>query len=176
MTQAVREASTTTRADPPRDIKALEREALAHSAALYKLAARLLGNAAEAEDVLQEAFAKAITELRRGAFRGDCALSSWLYRIVTHAAFDRLRELRKESSQELADERVASATPEAAVALRELGDALRELPDDQRAALVLKEVQGLSAREVAEVLERSEGAVEQLLVRARQALKRRFEP
>ena len=57
----------------------------------------------------------------------------------------------------------------------ELREALESLPDDQRTALVLKELHGLSGKETAEVMERSEGSVEQLLVRARAALRKRFE-
>lgn len=164
---------------PAGDVKALEREALTHAPALYKLAARLTGSTADADDVLQDAFARAITELRRGGFRGDCALLTWLYRIVTNAALDRLRRGKRHdaAAERLAAEPAGtSASPEASVALRELGEAMAALPEDQRAALVLKEIQGLTTREVAEVLERSEGACEQLLVRARQALKARFEP
>lgn len=164
---------------PPGDVKALEREALACAPALYKLAARLTGSTADADDVLQEAFARAIETLRRGAFRGDCALSTWLYRVVTNAALDRLRRAKQQSAANerfAAEPPKASHGPDAAVALRELADAMAELPEDQRAALVLKEIQGLPTREVAQVLERTEGAVEQLLVRGRQTLKRRFEP
>ncbi|MBX7113234.1 MAG: RNA polymerase sigma factor [Myxococcaceae bacterium] len=161
------------------DLAHLEREALAHAPQLYRLAARLLGNAAEAEDVLQEAFAKAISLLRIGAYRGECALPTWLYRVVTNAALDRLRSAKRAQAAhqraENAATESASTSPEAAVALRELVEALSELPEDQRAALVLKEIHGLPAREVAQVLERSEGAIEQLLVRARQTLRRRFE-
>ncbi len=77
-------------ASPPAsrsDLKALESEALAHSAAMYRLAARLVGSATDAEDGMQEAFTKAITELRSGAFRGDSSLSTWLYRVVTNVAW-----------------------------------------------------------------------------------------
>jgi RNA polymerase sigma-70 factor (ECF subfamily) len=160
----------------PRDVKALEREALGHCAALYRLAARLLGNAADADDVVQEAFVKAISELRRGGFRGDSALSTWLYRVVTNVALDRLRQVKRQAVVAPEAEPAAAASPEAAVALRELTEAMQELPEDQRAALVLKELQGLPTRDVALILERSEGATEQLLVRARQTLRRRFEP
>lgn len=165
-----------TAAVAPSDVKALEREALTHAGALYRLAARLLGNTADADDVVQETFIKAISELRRGGFRGDSSLGTWLYRIVTHVALDRLRQVKKQAAVPPVEERESSASPDAAVALRELTDAMAELPEDQRAALVLKEVQGLPTREVALVLERSEGATEQLLVRARQTLRRRFEP
>ena len=159
--------------------KALEAAALRQAPALFRLAARLTGSAADGEDVLQEAFTRAVAELRAGTFRGEAQLSTWLYRVVTHAALDRVRHAkqRERSAPRLAEEEAAAgASGETAVALRELADAMAGLPDDQRAALVLKEVQGLSTREVAEVLERSEGATEQLLVRARQALRKRFEP
>jgi RNA polymerase sigma-70 factor (ECF subfamily) len=161
------------------DIKALERETLSQSGALFRLSSRLMGSVADAEDVLQEAFAKAISELRRGTFRGDSSLTTWLFRVVTNVALDRLRRVRQQTAahHHLASKEPASSiNPEAAVALRELSEAMSELPEDQRAALVLKEVQGLPTREVALILERSEGATEQLLVRARQTLRRRFEP
>jgi RNA polymerase sigma-70 factor (ECF subfamily) len=116
----------TQRAAQPSDVKALEREALGHSAALFRLAARLLGNTADAEDVVQEAFIKAISELRRGAFRGDSSLSTWLYRVVTHVALDRLRHVKRQASSEPATEPTSSASPDAAVALRELADAMKE--------------------------------------------------
>lgn len=159
-------------------VKVLEHEALAQSGALYRLAARLMGNSVDAEDVVQEAFVKAITGLRRGAFAGESSLTTWLYRVLTNVALDRLRQLKQQrvvDPEKTAKEQTSSSNPDAAVALRELADAMKELPGDQRAALVLKEVQGLPTREVALILERSEGATEQLLVRARETLRRRLE-
>ena len=159
-------------------VKVLEQEALSQSGALYRLAARLMGNSADAEDVVQEAFVKAITGLRHGAFGGQSSLTTWLYRVLTNVALDRLRQLKQQrvaDPEKAAKEQTSSSNPDAAVALRELADAMKELPEDQRAALVLKEVQGLPTREVALILERSEGATEQLLVRARETLRRRLE-
>lgn len=176
MTDGVKEQVQPSAPGKVPEVKALEREALAQAPALYRLAARLLGNASDADDVVQEAFIKAISELRRGAFRGESSLSTWLYRIVTHVALDRLRQAKRQEALTPTQEGQSPVSPEAAVALRELNDAMKELPEDQRAALVLKEVQGLPTREVAAILERTEGATEQLLVRARQALRRRFEP
>ena len=98
--------------------------------------------------------------------------------MLTNVALDRLRQLKEQrvaDPEEPAKEQISSSNPDAAVALRELSDAMKELPEDQRAALVLKEVQGLPTREVALILERSEGATEQLLVRARETLRRRLE-
>jgi RNA polymerase sigma-70 factor (ECF subfamily) len=163
---------------PATGVQALEREALALAPQLFRLAARLTGSAADADDVLQDAFTRAITALRRGAFKGDSSLSTWLYRITTNVALDRVRQAKGQQTEQASgeEEPAAPGGPEATVALGELAAAMAELPDDQRAALVLKEEQGLPTREVAQVLERSEGATEQLLVRARAALRRRLEP
>lgn len=148
----------------------------AHASAMYRLACRLLGGTQDAEDVLQDVYERAWIALRDGQFRGDAELSTWLYRITVNAALNRLRARRAAAALPASDEAVEPPRGEAAVALRELGAALALLPEDQRAALVLKELQGLSAREVAAVLERSEGAVEQLLVRARATLRERLQP
>lgn len=152
-----------------------ERALAAHASVLYRLACRLLGGAQDAEDVLQEVYERAWTALRRGRFRGDAEPLTWLYRITTNVALNRLRAQRAPEQTLPPDESVDTPRGEAAVALRELGAALALLPADQRAALVLKELEGLSTREVARVLERTEGAVEQLLVRARATLRARFD-
>jgi RNA polymerase sigma-70 factor (ECF subfamily) len=145
------------------------------SADLYRLALRLTGDEHEAEDVLQGAYITAFESLRRGAFRGECALTTWLYRIVVHAAFDARRTAKRRERLVDPPSRPADARADSALELRELRDALESLPEDQRAALALKELHGLKGREVAEVMERSEGSVEQLLVRARASLRERLE-
>ncbi len=143
---------------------------------LYRLAVRLTGSTEEAADVLQTAWLRVFEALRDGAFRGESRIETWLYRVVTHAAFDARRgQRRRDQLQQHETFVVPSRSMEAAVERGELREALESLPDDQRTALVLKELHGLSGRETAEVMERSEGSVEQLLVRARAALRKRFE-
>jgi RNA polymerase sigma-70 factor (ECF subfamily) len=143
---------------------------------LYRLAVRLTGSTEEAADVLQTAWLRVFEALRDGTFRGECRIETWLYRVVTHAAFDARRgQKRRDQLQQHEPLVVPSRSMKAAVELGELREALESLPDDQRTALVLKELHGLSGRETAEVMERSEGSVEQLLVRARAALRKRFE-
>jgi RNA polymerase sigma-70 factor (ECF subfamily) len=92
-----------------------------------------------------------------------------------NAALDARRKRKRDASEPLDDAAIGErgSTAEEVVALRELAAWLDELPDDQRTALLLKSVEGMSSAEVAEVLGCSEGAVEQRLVRARATLRER---
>lgn len=160
--------------DAERHFESLVRD---HSADLFRLAVRLTGQQAEAEDVVQRAFLRALEAIRRGAFRGDSEARTWLYRIVLNVVFDeRRRASRFERFRAQPQARVVSAeSVEAGAVLRELRQSLEALPDDQRTALVLKELHGLSGRQTAEVMSRSEASIEQLLVRARISLRARFD-
>jgi RNA polymerase sigma-70 factor (ECF subfamily) len=143
---------------------------------LVRLSARILGSLADAEDVVQEAFVKAHRELAAGRFDGRSSVKTWLYRIVTHGSIDalRTRSRRRVALDELeAHPWEGTASLESRVALRELSELLEGLPPEQRAALVLKAVEGLTTPEIASILSCSEGAVEQRLVRARAALRER---
>ncbi len=143
---------------------------------LVRLSARMLGNTADAEDVVQEAYVKAYRSLVRGQFDGRSSIVTWLYRIVTHASIDAMRSRARRQP----DESHAAmpswdglASVEARLALQELAGWLEVLSPEQRAALVLRAVEGFTNSEIAKVLECSEGAVEQRLVRARAALRER---
>lgn len=145
---------------------------------LYRLAARLTGDAHEAEDALQEGFIRAYDAVRTGRFDGRSSVETWLYRIIANAALDsvRARKRRERATPDAPAPRDDGARKmDASVALTEMAEWLEELPAEQRAALVLKELEGLSAARVAEVLGISEGAVEQRLVRARATLRERSE-
>ena len=141
--------------------------------AMFRVAARLLGDYDEAGDVLQDAYVRAFEALSSGEFVGRSSVSTWLYRVVTNASLDalRARKRRRVVPIEEASEAGAPGDAEARIALRELGALLDALPEEQRAALVLKELEGLSTVEVAKVLGTTEGAVEQRLVRARATLR-----
>ncbi len=147
------------------------------STRLVRLAARMLGNVVDAEDVVQEAYVKAYRALVTGEFDGRANVSTWLYRIVTNQAIDAMRSrARRPRPTDTADESISDlASAEQNFVLTELADWMSELPPDQRAALVLKAVEGMTSPEIAEVLQCSEGAVEQRLVRARAALRKRSE-
>jgi RNA polymerase sigma-70 factor (ECF subfamily) len=144
--------------------------------ALVRLGTRMLGSVADAEDVVQEAFVKAYRSLSAGQFDFRSSVRTWLYRIVTHSAIDALRA--RSRHKPVAEDRVEAsmdgvALAEARLALAELSDWLDALPPDQRAAIVLKSVEGLTTPEIADILECTEGAVEQRLVRARATLRDR---
>jgi len=148
----------------------------ATSQQLVRLGARIMGNQADAEDVVQEAYVKAYRALTAGDFERRSSASTWLYRIVVNSAIDakRSRTRRKEASDEQLEAGWDGASAaEARVALTELDEWLEALPADQRAALVLQTMEGLNNTEIAQVMGVSEGAVEQRLVRARTALRQR---
>jgi RNA polymerase sigma-70 factor (ECF subfamily) len=137
----------------------------------------MLGSVADAEDVVQEAYVKAYRALTTGEFDGRANVSTWLYRIVTNQAIDAMRSrVRRPKPTDTADESISDlASAEQKLALTELEDWLGELPPDQRAALIMKTVEGMTSPEIAEIMQCSEGAVEQRLVRARTALRKRSE-
>lgn len=147
-------------------------EATSHR--LVRMSARILGNVSEAEDAVQEAYVKAYRALSDGRFDERSSVETWLYRIAANAAVD---ALRGRARRPIADDRAVepawdgAGAAHAHLALRELDAWLGTLPAEQRAALVLKTVEGLSSAEIAATLGCSEGAVEQRLVRARAALR-----
>jgi RNA polymerase sigma-70 factor, ECF subfamily len=151
----------------------------ATSQKLVRLGARIMGNQADAEDVVQEAYVKAYRALTAGDFERRSSASTWLYRIVVNGAIDakRTRTRRHETSDDVQVEPGwdGAAFAEARLALTEVDEWLDALPTEQRAALVLQSMEGLNNSEIAQVLGVSEGAVEQRLVRARTALRIRRE-
>jgi RNA polymerase sigma-70 factor (ECF subfamily) len=139
-----------------------------HDANLRALAFRLLGDRDRMDDALQEAYLRAYRALPR--FRGDSAISTWLYRIVYNACLDELRNAPQvvalDSVRERADPRPGG--PE----LLELADALASLPPADRAAVLLVDAQGFDYRSAAEVLGIPEGTIASRLSRARAHLRR----
>ena len=146
----------------------------AHLGAMLGNARRMLGDAAEAEDVAQEAMVR----LWRNAATlelGPGGLKPWLRRVVTNLAIDRIRASRNTSVVAEVPEQPSPALQEVGLEARDLSrrvqTALASLPDRQRMALVLFHFEGLSQIEVGESLGVSDEAVESLLARARRTLK-----
>ena len=159
------------------DLAAFESIYRAHAGRLYSVAVRMLGNAADAEDVLQEVFLAAHRKLDR--FRGDSALGTWLYRLATNLCLDHLRSRAVKSGQvtgTLDDEPGLADTGSRRLAERtvdrmDLERALTQLPEGCRTAFVLHEVEGLEHREVADILGIAEGTSKSQVHKARLRLR-----
>jgi RNA polymerase sigma-70 factor (ECF subfamily) len=149
-----------------------------HLRRILALARRMTGNAAEAEDVAQEAFIRA-WQKASGWRRGEAQFSTWLYRVVVNLCLDRRR--RKPFAPIEAAGDPPDPAPGAELRLVEdersriVAEELRALPDRQRAALVLSYYEELSNAAAADVLGISISALESLLVRARRALRERLD-
>ncbi len=142
-----------------------------HQGAVYGVALRMLGSEVDAQDAAQDAFVQAWSALAR--FRGDSAFSTWLYRIVTNRCLNILAKRRP--SDPLADELVDARDDPAELAagrarMQAVGAAVLRLGPEQRAALVLREFQGLSYDEIADVLGVTVAAVKGRIHRARLGL------
>jgi RNA polymerase sigma factor (sigma-70 family) len=138
---------------------------------LYRYCHSMLREDADAQDALQATFAAAFAALRDG--RRDAPLRPWLFRIAHNEAITILR--RRRSHSELPDElpALANAIEEQAEhreRLRRLVADFRELPERQRAALLMRELSGLSHEEIAVALDTSVGTAKQTIYEARQAL------
>jgi RNA polymerase sigma-70 factor (ECF subfamily) len=155
---------------------------------VVKLVMRYVRNAAEAEDIAQDAFIKAYRALPQ--FRGDSAFYTWLYRIAINTAknavvardrnpvdFD-LDMTNNDESYEMQGRLKDSETPEALVLTDEIrttvNAAIANLPDDLRTAIVLRELEGLSYEEIAATMDCPVGTVRSRIFRAREAIDSRL--
>jgi RNA polymerase sigma factor (sigma-70 family) len=137
---------------------------------LTRYAAAIVGG--RAEDVTQDAFSKALLALRRDG--KEIELRPWLFRIVRNTALNELRD-RPIEAEALAEAIAGGTSPEEEIERREeLADLmrrLRSLPEAQRAAIVMRELEGLSHDEIAAALGLSGGGARQAIFRARRALR-----
>src|SRR4051794_38661644 len=140
---------------------------------LERFAAAIVGS--HSEDVTQDAFSKALLSLRKS--ESEIELRPWLYRIVRNTALNDLRD-RGPSSEQLLESLPGSAGAHAPAqrraGLAPLMRRLGELPEAQRAAIVMRELEGLSHDEIAAALGVSGGAARQAIHRARSALRNGF--
>jgi len=149
-----------------------------YASRLYGFCLNRLGSREEAEDAVQTTFLNAFRGLSRGVV--PASESAWLFKIAENVCLSRHRTMfrrrRVEVPGDLAVvEETVAAPARADDELIPLEDALAEMPDTQRRALLLREWQGLSYREIAAELEVSQSAVETLIFRARRSLARRLE-
>jgi len=152
-----------------------------HNQRVFRAARAIVGDEAEAEDVMQETYTRAFAHL--GQFRGDAQLGTWLVRIAMHEAFARVRRRRRlaplppgEDMEALPmADRATPIDPEReannAELRRLLERAIDDLPETYRTVFVLREVEGLSTATTAECLGVSEEVVKTRLLRARTRLR-----
>lgn len=161
--------------------RAFEELVIAHQHRVFGVALRMLGNAAEAEEVAQETFLRAHRAV--AAFRGEAKLSTWLYGIASRLCLNRLgageRRLTRSGETELG--RLAETAPDPAADLERseveqaLHRAIAELPEDRRIVVLLRDIEGLSYEEIAAALDLELGTVRSRLHRARMDLKDKLE-
>jgi RNA polymerase sigma-70 factor (ECF subfamily) len=158
-----------------------------YSNKVFSLASRLTRNAEDAEEVLQDVFVTVHRKIT--SFEGKSSFSSWLYRVTVNAAFMKLRKRRQDLSVPLEDviqqshAVAALRSPESAFVdsqsirnqmLEALESAIRKLPDDYRPVFILRDVDGLTSREVSKILDLTVPAVKSRLHRSRLMLRRRL--
>ena len=160
-----------------------------YQARIYRTVLSLLRNPEEAEDVAQEVFVEVYQTI--GRFRGEAALSTWLYRLATSRALKNLRRARAKKRfayftcllgfandvlHEPPDHAHPLALLEGRQQLQLLLAHLARLPDQQQVAFTLRHEQELSYEQIAAVLGTTVAAVESLLFRARQTLRKHIQP
>jgi RNA polymerase sigma-70 factor, ECF subfamily len=147
-----------------------------HARPLFALAFSLSGNAADAEDALQEMFTGAFRGLR--GFEGRSSVKTWLVRILVRQVAGRRRKAGRQPTQPLdaaAEATAAVLAPFGSTEARiDVMAAIRTLNPEHRDVVLLREIQGLSYDEIAGVLDVPLGTVESRLFRARQALRERL--
>ncbi|MBI1807740.1 MAG: RNA polymerase sigma factor [Ignavibacteria bacterium] len=143
----------------------------------YNIAYGFVNDHDDAEDIAQEAFVRVFRSIK--TFRGDAEFATWLYRIVTNVSFNRTRQKKNIARREVqlvneTLETMGSATPEYShddvEAIMER--ALHELPTLQRATVILRHLNGMSTRQVSNVLRCSEGTVKTHLHRGLKKMKK----
>lgn len=168
------------------DQRAFEEILSRYSGKVFSLASRLTRNPEDAEEVLQDVFTTVHRKLKN--FEGKSTFSSWLYRVTVNASFMKLRkrrQLRSVAFEDVAGEiedsllaRTGDDQSAESIALRNqliqvLQSAISSLPEDFRAVFVLRDIDGLSSKEVSKVLQITVPAVKSRLHRSRSLVRRR---
>ena len=153
---------------------------------VYQLVYGMVRNQEDARDLTQDAFVKAYDNLHR--FRLESSFYTWIYRIASNVAIDFLRKQKRRGTTEF-DEQIAARDGDGGIAEQHhqdspsrtlerkrlyarIMDAMQELPEDQRQVILLRELEGLSYKEIAAVMEVPEGTVMSRLYYARKKLQK----
>lgn len=162
------------------DVQAFEELMQSHESRIYAIALRMMGNREDAQDCAQEAMVRIYRAM--GSFKGQSALATWIYRITMNTCLDELRrrKARKVTSLDsLVDNGWSPTdtgdTPEEHGLRVEkqnaLNRAIQSLPDDMRAAIILRDVKGYSYDEIASILGANVGTIKSRISRGREKLR-----
>lgn len=148
----------------------------AHASRVYTVVRRLAGDDALAEDLAQDAWIRAFRKL--DLFRGDASFGTWMYRLATNTALNRLRRRgrRNEVEQEAELRDSPADLDEAVINRRLLADALDRLPPGYRRVLVLHDVEGRTHEEIASLLHVAPGTSKSQLHKARARMRELLRP
>jgi len=173
--------------------RAFELLVLKYQRRVARLVARMVRDSDLVDDVVQETFIRAYRALHQ--FRGEAQFYTWLYRIAVNTAKKALVDLRRnpvmnesalrgrnddDETSPVSNELSSDETPETVLAAKEIGEAVNSameaLPEDLRQAVTLREIEGLSYDEIAEVMNCPIGTVRSRIFRAREAISARVKP
>ncbi|MGB4562104.1 MAG: RNA polymerase sigma factor RpoE [Methylophilaceae bacterium] len=157
---------------------------------LYRLLSRMVRDQSEIEDIVQDSFIKAYRAINN--FRGDSAFYTWLYRIGVNTAKNHLMALgrRPKAMNEVELEDIENfddagdlrtyETPESVMMTKEIAatvnDTIEHLPEELRSAITLREMDGLSYEEIAEIMDCPIGTVRSRIFRARESIAEKLKP
>ena len=176
------------------DVKAFEMLVVKYQRRIERLIGRMVRDVDLVPDIAQETFIRAYRAIPQ--FRGDSAFYTWLYRIAVNTAKKALMELKRdplvtesarasrddddESSSRVENELTDGETPDAVLASKQIASAvnfaIEALSDDLRQAITLREIEGLSYEEIAELMNCPIGTVRSRIFRAREAIALRLRP
>ena len=170
------------------NMDAFEQLILQYERRVYTIAYKYMGNHEDASDMAQEAIIKAYQSI--GSFRGDAAFGTWLGKITANQCLDELRKRKKRQTTSLEDTleleegsvkkeiESPAATPEEHAIRQETASYMQmlisELKEEYRAVVILRELEGYSYEEIADILSCSLGTVKSRISRARLYLKERI--
>lgn len=170
------------------DIDAFEELVARNETKVYAIAYRFMGNADDASDLAQDAFLKAFKSIK--SFRKEASFSTWMAKIVSNVCRDELRKIKRRPTSYLDEEvfleegtvskqiKDTNPTPEQIIEKKEMSlflqNLLSQMNPEYRMVIILRDIQGYSYGEIAEITETSIGTVKSRINRARKALKEKI--